>query len=316
MSNNFSFTNSFGFPSRLSPFFGLVVVIFVVFGSLIVGQSLAYVLIDYFFGLDMKAMSAIFDAPFASPNQRIARNSVLFAQGIGMFVGFILGGILYMRLVERISVFELNKNKELSFLLFALIFVLMFFVTPLIAYLVEFNQGLHLGSFDAFARITEAKAQKLTEFLVGIENNTQLFLAFVVVAVIPAVGEEIVFRGLIQTHLTRLTRNAHVGVWVGAAIFSAIHFQFFGFLPRMLLGALLGYLYLWSGNLWYPIFGHFVNNATALFVMVAYKKNLIPTNFEKTDNFPLPVLLISVVVVGFILYFFKKNIANQNTDNQ
>lgn len=307
MSNNFSF----GFSSRLSPLFALVIIIFVVFGSLIVGQSLAYVLIDYFFGLDMVAMTAIFDAPFASPNQRIARNSVLFAQGIGMFVGFVLGGIAYMRLVERISVFELNQNKKLFPVLFLLIFVLMFLLTPLVAYLVEFNQGLTLGSFDAFARKSEAKAQQLTEFLVGIENNTQLFLAFVVVAVIPAVGEEIVFRGLIQTHLTRLTHNAHIGVWVGAAIFSAIHFQFFGFFPRMLLGALLGYLYLWSGNLWYPIFGHFVNNAAALFVMVAYKKQLIPTNLEKTDNFPLPILLVSVILVGFILYLFKKKLANE-----
>ena len=176
MSNNLSF----GFSSRLSPLFGLVVVVFVVFGSLIVGQSLAYVLIDYFFGLDMKAMSAIFDAPFASQNQRIARNSVLFAQGIGMFVGFVLGGILYMRLVERISIFEVNQNKKLYFLHFLLIFVLMFALTPLVAYLVEFNQGLYLGRFDAFARTAELKAQQLTEFLVGIENNTQLFIAFFV----------------------------------------------------------------------------------------------------------------------------------------
>ncbi len=310
MSNNLSF----GFSSRLSPFFGLVVVIFVIFGSLIVGQSLAYVLIDYFFGLDIKAMSAIFDAPFASQNQRIARNSVLFAQGIGMFVGFILGGIAYMRLVEGLSIFEVNQNKKLFPIFFLLIFVLMFFLTPLVTYLVEFNQGLYLGSFDAFARKSELKAQQLTEFLVGIENNTQLFLAFFVVAVIPAVGEEIVFRGLIQVHLTRITSNAHVGVWVGAAIFSAIHFQFFGFLPRMLLGALLGYLYLWSGNLWYPIFGHFVNNAMALFVMVAYKQKLISTNLEKTDNFPLPVLLLSVIVVGVILYFFKKKLADKHSN--
>lgn len=118
----------------------------------------------------------------------------------------------------------------------------------------------------------------LPEGLISMENNQnwlvgevlrmesagELVMALLVAAVAPAVGEELLFRGVLQPRLEQATRNVHLGIWITAALFSAIHLQFVGFLPRMLLGALLGYLLVWSGTLWLPIIAHFVFNGVQI----------------------------------------------------
>jgi membrane protease YdiL (CAAX protease family) len=90
------------------------------------------------------------------------------------------------------------------------------------------------------------------------ESFNEFVVALTVAAIAPAIGEELLFRGLLQPQLQKLTNNPHWGIWLGAILFSAIHLQFVGFFPRMLLGALLGYLLWWSGSLWLPILIHFL----------------------------------------------------------
>jgi len=92
-------------------------------------------------------------------------------------------------------------------------------------------------------------------------SSGALALNILIIAILPAFGEELIFRGVLQKILSDLFRNKHAAVWVTALFFSAVHLQFFGFLPRLILGLAFGYLYLWSGTLWLPIIAHFVNNA-------------------------------------------------------
>lgn len=96
------------------------------------------------------------------------------------------------------------------------------------------------------------------------ENAGEFLMALLVAAVAPAVGEELLFRGVLQPRLQEATKNVHLAIWITAALFSAIHLQFVGFLPRMFLGALLGYLLVWSGTLWLPIIAHFVFNGVQI----------------------------------------------------
>ena len=91
---------------------------------------------------------------------------------------------------------------------------------------------------------------------------SSLLINMVMIGVIPAIGEEFLFRGALQKIFSEWTKNKHLGIWISAILFSAMHLQFYGFIPRMLLGALFGYTLLWTGSLWIPIFGHFVNNGT------------------------------------------------------
>jgi membrane protease YdiL (CAAX protease family) len=147
--------------------------------------------------------------------------------------------------------------------------------------------------------------KELTEYLTAFETIPQLLVGFVVIALIPAIGEELVFRGLLQPRVQRLTHNVHAAVWITGFIFSAIHFQFYGLIPRMLLGVLLGYLYVWSGNLWYPIVGHFTNNGFTLLMIFLYKKNTIDIDIEATSAVPISTALYSLLVTVALIMVLK-----------
>jgi uncharacterized protein len=107
----------------------------------------------------------------------------------------------------------------------------------------------------------EENANALIKQLLVMDSPWELLLNLLVVGVAPALGEELLFRGVIQQQAQRLVKNPHVAIWITAILFSAIHFQFAGFLPRMVLGGVLGYMFWWSGNLWLPIIGHFLFNS-------------------------------------------------------
>jgi membrane protease YdiL (CAAX protease family) len=160
----------------------------------------------------------------------------------------------------------------------------------------------------------EQKAMELTENLLKVNSAWQFFLNLLIIAIIPAIGEEFLFRGIFQKHFTEISKNAHIAIIITSFIFSAIHFQFFTFLPRFVLGLVLGYIFYWSGNLWLSIFGHFVNNSVAVFVyFIATLKSI---NIDRTANEigsnkgQIVYVIISIVFVFFLLYLLKKNHKN------
>jgi len=128
-------------------------------------------------------------------------------------------------------------------------------------------------------------------------------------------GEELLFRGVVQRILTEMTRNHHWGIWLSAALFSALHLQFFGFIPRLLLGAIFGYLLVWSGSLWLPILAHFVNNAGAVIALWLSGKGVISPAVEEFGAgmeywyYALPSLVIGALVLWAIRqqYTIKNN---------
>jgi membrane protease YdiL (CAAX protease family) len=131
-------------------------------------------------------------------------------------------------------------------------------------------------------------------------------LGILVVALLPAIGEELVFRGMIQRELWRGTRNIHVAIWVSATVFSAIHMQFYGFVPRLCLGALFGYLYYWSDNLLIPIFSHFFNNAFAVVMVYLNHLDITDVNIEDGEAAPFHYVIVSLVLSLGLLYYIWK----------
>jgi membrane protease YdiL (CAAX protease family) len=140
--------------------------------------------------------------------------------------------------------------------------------------------------------------QELTTYLTNFENIVEFLAAIVILAVVPAIGEELLFRGILQNKITLLTKNYHVAIWVSAIIFSAIHFQFYGFVPRVLLGALFGYLYVWSGNLGVAILAHFINNGFTLFLIYA--------GLSLDAVAPIELCVGATVLVITFLYLFRR----------
>jgi len=154
------------------------------------------------------------------------------------------------------------------------------------------------AGFEQWARAKEDEALVLTKFLTNFPDMAHLLVGLLVVAVVPAVVEELVFRGVVQRNLVRWTGSRTVGVWLAAAVFSAVHFQFFGFVPRLLLGLLLGYLYEWSGNILLPMAAHFTNNALQLILLyVVQHRAAVPAALNPDANVALPWPLVALSAV-------------------
>lgn len=129
------------------------------------------------------------------------------------------------------------------------------------------NQQLPLPSW---ATSLEGQAEAMIAGLLNMESIGELLFSLLVMAVAPAVGEEIIFRGIVQKEFEERTSNPHLAIWLAAIIFSGFHMQFEGFLPRLILGALLGYLFYWSKNLWIPIIVHLFYNGIQIIAYYSY----------------------------------------------
>lgn len=167
----------------------------------------------------------------------------------------------------------LHINKPIVWREALTVVVLMLCAMPFINLLAWLNSRLVLPDFlhglEELIKQQEETAAQLTERFIRADSVWILMLNILFMALLPAIGEEFFFRGTLQTMFSEKT-NRHVAVWCSAILFSFIHFQFYGFVPRMLLGALFGYLLLWSGSLWLPVLAHFTNNCMAVLLYNLY----------------------------------------------
>jgi membrane protease YdiL (CAAX protease family) len=180
---------------------------------------------------------------------------------------------------------------------------------PFLSTIVAWNANVHfpagLHDFELWARDKETQAGDLTKFLTDFNTPSRLLVGLLVIALVPGIAEELVFRGVIQHNLVRLFGSRHVGVWLAAAVFSAVHVQFFGFVPRFLLGLVLGYLYEWSGNILVSMAAHFTQNAFQLVLLYLAQSRHLPSSFDPDSNqaLPWPSVLLSAVLSAALLYF-------------
>lgn len=173
----------------------------------------------------------------------------------------------------------------------------------------EWNMNLDFGNSDFanWAKTSEEQLRVITEHITDFKSTGHFILAFVVIAVIPAIGEELIFRGLIQNLFSRAFGNPHVAIWVSGFIFAAIHMQFFGVAPRMMLGVVFGYLYHWSGNLTVAMVAHLFNNGLALLLLYLAQSGTIEVSPEEMEqSAPWPAVLVFVVISALLLNVFYK----------
>jgi hypothetical protein len=234
----------------------------------------------------------------------------VFSTALGMFlVPAIVTAFLFSHQPARyLHIGAIPKLTEIL-----LVVVLIFSVAPLINLIYEFNKMLQLPEFmsgvEAWIRAKEDEMEKLTLAFLDMKTTGDLLSNVLVVGLLTALAEEFLFRGVLLRLFREMTGNMHVAILLTAILFSAIHMQFYGFIPRMLLGMLLGYLLWWSGNLWLPVLAHFINNSGAVVFAYIAARNQMPFNHETigTSVSDLPVLIISALIAGYILFRFKKN---------
>ena len=209
-----------------------------------------------------------------------------------------------------------SKPKIMSFLILGL---LMLATIPIINWLSEINSHLALPSFlssvEKWMKSSEEQAAKLTDVFLNLNSFGELLFALFMIALIPAIGEEFLFRGLLQKLLTQWMKNNHVAIFTTAALFSAMHMQFYGFVPRMFLGVILGYSVLWSGSLWISITGHFINNALAVTFTYLAKHDKISFDPDKlgSDSSQWYALVISIIISGILVLWLKKTGSNHKS---
>lgn len=237
--------------------------------------------------------------------------AMLLMQGIVTFVGLICFPILHITRLEHKSLkpFFPAQPQTLSMLLIVAIIGLAFPIS--ISPLSEWNMNIKfpefMSGFENWAIQEEERLGKLTEAITDFKSVGEMLIGVLAIAVLPAIGEELVFRGMIQHELWRGTRNIHLAIWLSATLFSAIHMQFYGFVPRLLLGALFGYLYYWSGNLLIPMFSHFFNNAFAVVMVYLNHMKITEINIEDGDAAPIQYVTTSLIVTGGLLYYLWKH---------
>jgi len=227
--------------------------------------------------------------------------------------------VIFLFLIPALLCAYLYNNKPIDYLKlnrrldakFTFVSVALIFITqPLISFTSHLNQKMKLPSFmsgiEQWMQSMEKSAAETMEILMMGDTVTTLIINLIIVAVMAAIAEELFFRGVIQQIFNKITRNHHVAIWVTAVIFSAIHLQFYGFFPRLLLGALLGYLFVWSKNLWVPIIVHFANNAMAVIIYWLYHGT---PEYDKIENIGIEdfwwTTLLSVLLTGIILVFLS-----------
>lgn len=234
-------------------------------------------------------------------------------QGISSAMMFIVPPIVYYFITRKEKPMQALGFRDIApWWLLLVGIALMFLSLPVTNQLTDWNEGMKLGgvfsSLEEWMKSLEEAAQAATERMLNADSIGELLLNLLVIALIPAVGEELTFRGVLQQALTRKMKSPHVAIILSAAIFSFIHFQFYGFLPRMFLGIVLGYMFYITGSLWMSIAMHFVNNGTAVVLYYLNNKGIIDVDVDRFGALENPWLigLSAVVTAGLIVWCWRK----------
>jgi membrane protease YdiL (CAAX protease family) len=233
-------------------------------------------------------------------------HALMALQWFSALFTFVLASWAYLKIIEKRSVFDLNRAEAPGFTVFSWAILTVLVSMPAMEYLIEWNQHIKLPAgfedLEQAMQSSEKTMEELTKFLLNFHSETDFALAVMVIAGMAALGEEIFFRGVLQSIFERYIGNKHVAIWLAAAIFSFIHFQFYGFFPRMFLGAFFGYLYVWFRSIWVPIAAHFFNNAWTLLMHYLYQqKNISIDPSKMVNSIPWWSALLSVVLVAFYI---------------
>lgn len=233
----------------------------------------------------------------------------LWVQAFGAIGAFILPAVIFTLMQNQSPITYFHLDKKVTGQLALLAIGVLFFSQSLINLTSQLNEQLIIpeqwGALGEWLRSSHDQAQSAYENLLNFNSFTHMLFALFVVAVLPAIGEELIFRGGFQQLCQQWFGNRHIAIWTAAAIFSLFHFQVFYFLPRLLLGAALGYLYAWSKNLWYPIIAHFFNNAwVILFAYFLMPEEGSSALLSPEENLPTYILLLGLIgFLGFLVLF-------------
>ena len=276
------------------------------------------------FLLSMFAAGTMF--VFEQPLSVTSLKWIQFFQATAMFL---LPPLCMAYLWAKAPMKWLKVDNFQSFKVSSMAILLMLVALPAINLLADINQQMALPTFleplEAWMKTQEETAKQLTEQFLSVTTYSGLIINILLMALLPAVAEELTFRGVLQRLFQgsnvsdfHTVKVPHIAIWVTAILFSAIHMQFYGFLPRMLMGALFGYMLVWTGSLWVPILMHFTNNAMA--VILYFVATRAGWDMEKVDAIgtgdTLWLGIVSIVLTIGGIYAFRRSTTMSNASSR
>jgi len=297
-----------GIFSHDNGFTQLTIALFVAFSSLIA-----------LFGLECVALWIIYKpASLESFNALITGDIALLklSQALQAFALFIFPAFITAFLLTKTTVSDyLSLKNKANITVYMLVALAAIFALPSVNALAELNNAItfppFLHGFEVWARSLEDAAQELTEKFLSVSGIPGLLLNIFVVAVLAAVGEELIFRGVLQRIFTNWTKSETLGIWLTAFVFSVVHFQFFGFLPRLLLGAFFGYLLVWTRTIWLPTLAHFIHNGVSVVAFYLHHNGYIQANPDEVGTSGMLWLsaVTTVLFLGIVYWIQHASLA-------
>jgi membrane protease YdiL (CAAX protease family) len=239
-----------------------------------------------------------------------------FLNSVGLFI---IPPMLFTFLVSSNMGEYLNFNKKNKGIHYFLVVIIMLISLPFLNWMIEWNESIKLpeslSALEEMMKASEKRASELSKMLLNMNGVGDLFFNLFLIALIPALGEELLFRGVVQKMFSEIFKNKHAAIILTAVLFSFLHFQFYGFFPRTFFGVLFGYMLIWSGSLKLPVVAHFTNNATVVLVNYFGTENGLSEkldNIGKSETFILAIISFTLLtVLMFVLYksVYKQKIA-------
>ncbi|MFO7656891.1 MAG: CPBP family intramembrane glutamic endopeptidase [Bacteroidales bacterium] len=294
----------FVFFQNTPPWYRFILAVFVVFSLMIISYFVGIIIGIPFFHISVEELPDLLSRGIHSDNIPFLK----YIQAVQSIGTFLLPALLLAWLFSGNISGYLHLNHSISIYSLLLVAFSLVAAIPVINFSGYINSKMPLPGFmdDFFRQMEESYSQLLASFLKTSSIKGYIVNMFVI-AVLPAVCEEFLFRGVFQRIFTDLTRNKHFGIYLAAALFSLLHFQFSGLLPRFLLGVYFGYLFYWGRTLWLPIAAHFVNNAFAVtfyhFSKAVPGESLVDnlgTNFS--NLIPVMASIILFSLLAFAVY--------------
>ena len=286
---------------RFSPWAQFAILLCLVGVGLLVGSFISIAIIISSLHVPMAQLK---DALLNSTNANLSRT----IQFISTFFAMALPAIIFARIVNRKPFSYIGFNSAISgkqvFILVGIVLIGLI----LSAALSELNAMIPLSkSLAQSFKAMEDEYDKQVFAIANMKTVQDYIMSLIIIALLPAIFEEMLFRGCLQPVMINITKNVFAGILITGILFSALHGSFYGFLPRLALGLILGYIFYFSKNLWLSIIFHFFNNALGITQMYALsRKGLLTQNAMNDDTLPLYYGLIALVALYFAFRFFKK----------
>lgn len=289
---------------QIHPGLQFLIVIGLLLLTLFGGTIIGMIVIGLRYGFN--TFTEIVHANYSAPN---VATSLWILQFFGTTMPILATPIIFSYFIIHEPDVYLKPTFHFPWMLMVLVFAIMMISSPVMEFLGNVNQKMVLPKFlkgvEDWMRKSEDETKALSDMMMQMNTFWNMIFDLLFIGLLTAIVEEVLFRGCLQTIFTKWLKNVHVAVWLTAILFSAFHMEFFGFLPRLMLGVLFGYFVAWSGSIWPAIWGHFVNNGTVVLLTYLSQHKLINFNLDDQQVFSNAGYIISLIITLLLLLIYQ-----------